>query len=84
VVKDLCVVPTCRPARGNASKAHCRIAKTMLVEKNIDGADDVVQDGLYEDPEHTELNALQVSMDLLGHETQLTVYSPLATMQALC
>lgn len=56
----------------------------MLVEKNIDGADDVVQDGLYEDPEHTELNALQVSMDLLGHETQLTVYSPLATMQALC
>ncbi len=56
----------------------------MLVEKNIDGADDVVQVGLYEDPEHTELNALQVSMDLLGHETQLTVYSPLATMQALC
>ncbi len=46
----------------------------MLVEKNIDGADDVVQVGLYEDPEHTELNALQVSMDLLGHETCFLAY----------
>ncbi|DBA70103.1 TPA: hypothetical protein ACH3X2_012262 [Trebouxia sp. C0005] len=48
-----------RPACGNASKAHCRIAKTMLVENNITEADDVVQIGLYKDPEHTELNALQ-------------------------
>ncbi len=50
-----------RPARGNASKARCRIAKTMLVEENIDGADDVVQVGLSEDPEHAELKSLQVS-----------------------
>ena len=33
----------------------------MLVEKNIVEADDVVQVGLYEDPEHTDLNVLQVS-----------------------
>ena len=62
----LSLVPPCRPARGNASKAHCRIARTMLVEGNIEGAAEVVQIGLCEDPEHTELNALQVSMDLLG------------------
>ncbi|DBB06988.1 TPA: hypothetical protein ACH3X1_011580 [Trebouxia sp. C0004] len=48
-----------RPARGNASKAQCRIAKTMLIERNVVGADDVVQIGLHKDPEHTELNALQ-------------------------
>ncbi len=52
----------------------------MLVEKNIDGAEDEVQIGLHKDPEHTELNALQVSMDLLdlGHKTlsvTLTVYA---------
>ncbi len=47
----------------------------MLVERNVDGADDVAQSGLSEDPEHTELNALQVSMNLLDleFESQLTV-----------
>ncbi len=65
----------CRLAPGTASKAHCRIAESMLVERNVDGADDVVQSGLSEDPEHTELNALQVSMNLLDlqFESQLTV-----------
>jgi len=71
----LLLAPPCRPAHGNASKAHCRIGKTMLVERNVDGADDVAQSGLSEDPEHTELNALQVSMNLLDleFESQLTV-----------
>lgn len=79
------LVSRCRPACGNASKAHCRIAKTMLVENNITEADDVVQIGLYKDPEHTELNALQVSIDLLDlrHRTQLIVRSRLAIMHAL-
>ncbi len=47
----------------------------MLVEKNVDGAEDMVQVALYEDPELTELNALQVSMDLLylGHKAQRIV-----------
>jgi len=68
----LLLVSPCRPARGNASKARCRIAKTLLVKNNIDKAEAMLQVGLYEDPEHTELNALQVSMDLLdlGHKTQ--------------
>ncbi len=47
----------------------------MLVKNDIDGAAGVVQTGLYEDPQHTKLNALKVSMHFLDleHETQLTV-----------
>ena len=60
----------------------------MLVEKNIVEADDVVQVGLYKDPEHTDLNVLQVSTKIPSGSgalnTHCNTFSGFGTLSTYC